>query len=212
MVHVGEALFLRCRNGKEIQCELAENNINISLREIDHLGRRFIVYLALVHEKSQAKLKQFMDAQGGYILHLDGTCEGESPHLMSTMDELSKIVLNNIKIPTENAAQLIPFLRQIKHSYANPIALVHDMGVAILNAVKAVFPNIPDYICHFHFLKDIGKDLFGDDYSMIRRHLKTHRIRSHLRKTVKELKKAIDSDPDSRHCLHRLLFLKLSHR
>ena len=205
MTYVGEALFLRCRNGKEIQCELAAKNINISLREIDHLGRRFIVYLALVHEKSQAKLKQFMDSQGGYILHLDGTCEGNSPHLMSTMDELSKIVLSNIKIPTENACQLIPFLRQIKQSYGSPIALVHDMGVAILNAVKEVFPGIPDYICHFHFLKDIGNDLFGHDYSTIRRHLKTHHIRSHLRKTVKELKKAIDSDPDSRHCLHRYL-------
>ena len=148
--------------------------------DIDHLGRRFIVYLALVHEQSQVKLKQFMDSRGGYILHLDGTCEGDSPHLMTSMDELSTIVLNNIKIPTENACQLIPFLRQIKQSYGNPIALVHDMGVAILNAVMDVFPNIPDYICHFHFLKDIGKDLFGDDYSTIRRHLKTQRIRSHL--------------------------------
>jgi hypothetical protein len=144
MVHVGEALFLRCRNGREIQCELAEKNINISLREVDHLGQRFIVYLALAHEKSQAKLKQFMDARGGYILHLDGTCEGNSPHLMTSMDSLSKIVLNNIKIPTENAHQLIPFLHQIKQSYGNPIALVHDMGVAILNAVKEVFPGIPD--------------------------------------------------------------------
>ncbi len=73
-----------------------------------------------------------MDTQGGYILHLDGTCEGDSPHLMSSIDALSKIVLHNIKIPTENANQLIPFLHQIKQSYGNPIALVHDMGVAIL--------------------------------------------------------------------------------
>lgn len=205
MAHVGEALFLRCRNGREIQCELAEKNIHVSLREIDHLGKRFIVYLALAHEKSQAKLKQFMDLRGGYILHLDGTCEGDSPHLITSMDELSKIVLSNIKIPTENACQLIPFLRQIKQAYGNPIALVHDMGVAILNAVKEVFPGIPDYICHFHFLKDIGKDLFGHDYSTIRRHLKTHRIRSHLRKTAKGLKKVIDSNPDSLQCLHHYL-------
>jgi len=161
MVYVGEALFLRSRNGKDIQCELSEKNIRISQREIGYLGQRFIVYLALVHEQSHAKLKAFMDARGGYILHLDGTCEGESPHLMTSMDELSKIVLGNIKIPTENACQLIPFLRRIKQSYGTPIALVHDMGVAILNAVKEVFPGIADYICHFHFLKDIGKDLFG---------------------------------------------------
>jgi len=205
MVTVGEALFLRCRNGREIQSELAENNITISLREIDHLGRRFIVYLALAHEQSQAALKQFMDVRGGYILHLDGTCEGDSPHLMSSIDELSKIVLSNIKIPTENACQLIPFLRRIKQAYGTPIALVHDMGGAILNAVEDVFPAIPDYICHFHFLKDIGKDLFGHDYSTIRRHLKTLRIRSHLRKTAKGLKGAIDSDADSQHCLRRYL-------
>jgi hypothetical protein len=205
MVYVGEALFLHSRNGKEIQCELSEKNIGISQREIGYLGQRFIVYLALVHEQSQAKLKQFMDARGGYILHLDGTCEGDSPHLMSSMDGLSKIVLSNIKIPTENACQLIPFLHRIRQDYGNPIALVHDMGVAILNAVKEVFPGLPDYICHFHFLKDIGKDLFGHDYSTIRRHLKTHRIRSDLRKTAKGLKKAIDSNPDSLQCLHRYL-------
>jgi hypothetical protein len=211
IVTVGEALFVRCRNGKEIQHELAERNINISLREIDHLGQRFIIYLALAHEESQEKLKALMGSRGGYILHLDGTCEGDSPHLMTTIDELSKIVLGNVKLPSENAAQLIPYLRTIKQAYGEPIAMVHDMGAAILNAIKEVFPKIPDYICHFHFLKDIGKDLFGHDYTTIRRHLKTHAIRSHLRKTAKGLKKAIDADPDILHCLHDYLETKPLH-
>jgi hypothetical protein len=208
MDYVGHALFLRCLNGKEIRHELSRKNIRISPREIDYLGQRFIVYLALAHEQSQGKLKQFMDAQGGYILHLDGTCEGDSPHLMSSLDALSRIVLNNLKIPTENADQLIPFLRQIKQSYGHPVALVHDMGAAILSAVKEVFPGLPDYICHFHFLKDIGKDLFGDDYRTIRRHLKTLRIRSDLHKSAKGLKKAIDTNLASQQCLHHYLASK----
>ena len=211
MVHVGEALFVRCRNGKEIQRELGEKNITISRREIDRLGRRFIVYLALAHKESQEKLKALMGSRGGYILHLDGTCEGDSPHLITSIDELSKIVLGNVKLPSENADQLIPFLRTIKQAYGEPIAMVHDMGAAILKAVKDVFPKIPDYICHFHFLKDIGKDLLGHDYGTLRRHLKTHAIRSHLRKTAKELKKAIDADPDIRHCLHGYLETKPLH-
>jgi len=85
------------------------------------------------------------------------------------------------------------------------------MGAAILKAVKDVFPKIPDYICHFHFLKDIGKDLLGHDYGTLRRHLKTHAIRSHLRKTAKGLKKAIDADPDILHCLHDYLESKPLH-
>ncbi len=56
MVYVGETLFLRCREGKEIRHELGERNIRISLRQIDNLGRRFIVYLALAHEQSQVLL------------------------------------------------------------------------------------------------------------------------------------------------------------
>jgi len=30
-----------------------------------------------------------------------------------------------------------------------------------MKAIKTVFPGIADFICHFHFLKDIGNDLFG---------------------------------------------------
>ncbi len=212
MVYVGEALFLGCRNGKEVQHALAEHNISISLREIDYLGRRFIVYLALAHQASREKLKQFLNARGGYILHLDGTCEGDSPHLMSSIDGLSKIVLGNLKIPSENACQIIPFLQRIQQAFGNPVALVHDMGSAILKAVSVVFPGIADYICHFHFLKDIGNDLFGHDYSTIRRHLKTHRIRTHLRKTAKGLKKIIDTDPESSDCLQRYLQSKRLHK
>jgi len=211
MVYVGQALFVRSRNGKEIQRALGERNINLSRREIDHLGRRFIVYLALAHEQSQRELKQFMGSRGGYILHLDGTCEGDSPHLMTSIDERSRIVLGNVKLPSENAGQLIPFLRTIKQAYGKPIAMVHDMGSAILNAVKAVFPKVPDYICHFHFLKDIGKDLLGHDYGAIRRHLKTHAIRGHLRKTAKGFKQAIDADPDTLHRLHGYLASKPPH-
>jgi hypothetical protein len=124
---------------------------------------------------------------------------------MSSIDELSKIVLDNIKLPSENPCQLIPFLRKIKQAYGDPIALVHDMGAAILQAVEEVFPTIPDSICHFHFLKDIGNDLFGHEYSTIRRHLKTHRIRSQLLKTVKGLNTAIEDDTGTRQCLHRYL-------
>lgn len=205
VVSVGQSIFLRCRNGREIQQELHEKNITISLREIDYLGRRFIVYLALAHEQSQKNIKQFMAAQGGYILHLDGTCEGNSPHLMSTIDALSKIVLDNIKIPTENTAQMIPFLRRIQQAYGDPIALVHDMGAAILKAVAEVFPNAPDFICHFHFLKDIGKDLLEYDYRTLRRHLRTHRIRTQLRKIAKAIKPVIEDAPDARQCLDHYL-------
>jgi hypothetical protein len=197
LVYVGRALFMHCKSEQEIIENLARNNIVISQREIGFLGKKFITYLAITHQQSRHRLKQVMASRGGYILHLDGTCEGDSPHLFTGMDGIAQIVLDNIKLPSEKAELLIPFFRQIKRQYGDPVALVHDMGRGILSAVKAVFEGIPDFICHFHFLRDIGKDLFDKEYAIIRNRLKKHKIRILLRQRARALEKVIDDDPQT---------------
>ena len=97
---------------------------------------------------------------------------------MSGLDSISEIVLGNIKLPSENADEIVPFLENIRKLFGIPIAIVHDMGRGILKAVAAVFSGTPDFICHFHFLRDIGKDLFGIEYDLIRNRLKVHGISS----------------------------------
>lgn len=195
LVYVGYALFLHnCSEGQIIE-KLARRNISISQREIGFLGKKFIAYLAIAHQQSRQRLKAHMALRGGYVLHMDGTCEGDSPHLFTGIDGIAQIVLDNIKLPSEKAELLIPFLRQIKRQYGDPIALVHDMGQGILSAVKTVFKGIPDFICHFHFLRDIGKDLFETDYSKIRSRLTKHKIRGVLRQKAKALEQIINDDP-----------------
>ena len=197
LVYVGRALFLHCRTEQQIIEDLSRKNISISPRQIGYLGRKFIVYLAIAHHQSRQRLKKVMELRGGYILHVDGTCEADSPHLFTGIDGIAQIVLDNIKLPSEKAELLIPFFRQIRQQYGDPIALVHDMGKGILSAVKTVFKGIPDFICHFHFLRDIGKDLFEEEYAMIRNRLKTHKIRDLLRRKAKNLGKIIGDDPQA---------------
>ena len=196
LVNVGLALFVECKNEKQIQAELKSCNIPISIRQIGYLAKKFIVYLALAHKESRSKIKELLSLKGGYILHLDGTCEGDSPHLMSALDEIAQIVLDNIKIPSEKADKIIPFLRRIKQSYGIPLALVHDMGTGILSAVKEVFPGVSDYICHYHFLRDIGNDLMGIEYARIRSELRKYSIRPSLGKIVKALEESIETQPE----------------
>lgn len=64
----------------------------------------------------------------------------------------------------------------------------------ILRAVAEVFPRIRDCICHFHFLKAQGKSLCEHDYNTIRRHLRSHKLSTVLRKIAKALKQAIDDN------------------
>lgn len=194
IVEVGMSLFVHSRNEREIMKDLAANNIFVSEREIGYLGRKFVVYLALAHRESREQLVCSMTKRGGYILHIDGTCEGDSPHLFCGLDGISEIVLDSIKIPSEKKELLIPFFQRIKEQYGYPVALVHDMGLGILMAVEEVFPGVANFICHFHFLRDVGKDLLLQDYQSIINRLRKYNVRGLLKQKARYLEKKIGQD------------------
>ncbi len=194
LVHVGMAMFVKCRNEQNIKAELNSMGIPISRSEVGNLGRRFVIYLAQAHQEAQPQIKKYLNDHGGYILHLDGTCEGDSAVLVTGLDGIAGIVLGNIKARSESRESLVPFLRRLEQNYGTPLALVHDMGTGILGAIAVVFPETPDYVCHFHFLRDIGKDLLQHENSMIRSILKRHRIRTVLSEQARTLRKLIEAD------------------
>ena len=191
IVFVGESVFLRCRNYQDIKRELERKNIRISESEIAFLARKFVLYLGVLHRSVRRKTRTHMRMNGGYILHLDGTCDGASPHLISVLDGITEIVLDNEKMPSENAEQLIPFLRRIIRAYGVPLAVVSDMGKGIAAAVRTVLPHTPAFICHFHFLKAVGKTLLVSEHDIIRERLRKHRIRATLKRTAARLEKTL---------------------
>ena len=194
IVEVGFALFVHSRSNQEIMAALATKNVFLSEREVSYLGRKFILYLALAHRQSRPVLKKYLAERGGYILHVDGTCEGDSPHLFCGLDGLSELALDTVKISSEKKDRLIPFFCGIKDRFGEPRALVHDMGKGILNAVAEVFPDTPDFICHFHFLRDIGKDLLLADYTSFYTRLRKLKVRATLKQRVRYLGQKINPE------------------
>jgi hypothetical protein len=70
------------------------------------------------------------------------------------------------------------------------------MGKGIVLAIETVFPNLPHFLCHFHFLRDLGTDLFGKENDIIRNRLRTHGIQEKLRKRLRSLKPLLSATPD----------------
>lgn len=168
----------------------------MSPSEIEYLGRKFILYLALAHRQATPRIEQAMKRSGGYILHIDATHEGDAPALMTGMDGLSQIVLANVKIPSEHADHIGPFLHQLQEDFGPPIACVHDMGTGICKAVTRVFPDTRDFICHFHFLRDAGKDLLNPSYGQLRKTLRSHAATTRLGEIIRDVRRRIDFDAD----------------
>ena len=193
--YIGRAIFLENKNERQIWSELRTQNVWISESEVRHLGRRFIIYLALVQEVSRPAIQQYFDENGGYLLHIDGTCELGSPHLIAVMDSITNTVLGCTKVPSEAAEYIIPFLEEIKHQYGTPVAALSDMSRAFANALKNVFPDVVHFICHFHFLRDLGKDLFNDDYATLRNEIRRYKIRADLHSLKKDLRQIIGDSP-----------------
>ena len=54
MIYAGQALFLRHRNEEEVVADLAQKNVQISPREVSLLGMKFVVHLALTHQRRAA--------------------------------------------------------------------------------------------------------------------------------------------------------------
>ncbi len=195
IVFVGTQLFIACRSEQEIMDRLREKGNPISRSEIGVLARKFIIYLAIAHQECRKQLQAHMRQHGGYILHLDSTCDADSPHLMCALDGISELVLDNIKTPSENAEQIIPFLQRVKQNFNVPLAVVSDMAKGILNAVAKVFPSVRHFICHFHFLRDIGKDLMSKENDVVRKRLRCQGIQSFLHRQARILKPLVEKDP-----------------
>jgi len=194
LVFVGKSLFQRHQTTDQVCHELRFRNIGLSSSEIEYLGRKFILYLALAHRQATPRIEQAMRRSGGYILHLDATHEGDAPALMTGMDGLSQIVLANVKIPSEHADNIVPFLQQLQKNYGSPIACVHDMGTGICKAVARVFPGTRDFVCHFHFLRDAGKDILNPSYGQLRKTLQRHAATTRLGEIVRDVRRRIDLD------------------
>jgi hypothetical protein len=198
LVFVGQALFRLHRTSREVRAELIARNVRLSTSEIEYLGRKFITYLAIGHKMATPRIRQAMEIAGGYVLHLDATHDGDAPALMTGIDSLSEIVLANVKLPGERADHIVPFLRKLQTDYGTPRACVHDMGTGICKAVAEVFPGIRDFICHFHFLRDIGKDYLEPSYAKLRKRLRSHATSSRLHALVREIQHCLREQ--SSHC------------
>ena len=182
MIHAGAARLQHHRSETEAAAELAGCNVVVSPGAVRELTARYVTYLGIAQLEAAPAIAAHLALNGGYILHLDSTSRLNSRKIMAAIDEISGFVLLAVKLDTETGEDVADFLRRVIARYGPPLALTADMAAAI-RAGKALveeLEGVPLYICHFHFLRDAGKDMMQTEYRAFQRRLDSHDLEAKL--------------------------------
>ncbi len=181
IVEVGLASFLRHRQNREIQQELdAHWGLRLSCSTISELAQSFLDYLAATHQAHIRELREFLQKDGGYTLHVDGTCEAGTEIVFNAVAGNRGWTLAGCKMATEDITQIQGLLRCCVEWFGQPLALVRDLSAQIEAAHQQVMPDIPDLICHYHFLANVGTKLCEKHHTKLIACLRRLKIRPAL--------------------------------
>lgn len=199
--YIGYAVWRRSHTALQIQMDLKlRNNLTISESEISYLAKKFVHYVVEAQKDKLPELKKFLDRGGGYFLYFDAMHPGDgAAHIMCAVaEEISEkvnIVLGSAKLPTESTETVSAFFRVIKKKYGNPLAGICDMLSSNLAAFREVFPGILLLVCHFHFLRSVGKDFLEYENTQLQSILKRYDMNKRLKEFLKACQESIGADP-----------------
>lgn len=103
------------------------------------------------------------------MLHLDGTGEAGDEIVFTGKDGKTGITIDAQIMPAESVKYLKPFLQKLGDSFGTPLVVVRDMSTQIRDTVSETFPGVPQQICHYHFVSNLGKLIFKGRYESLRK-------------------------------------------
>lgn len=201
IVEIGKKRVVEFHQVQEVVEEFqSSHRIALGFGSVSRWTDFFLAAVECLHYTRMLKLKHLIKSNGGYLLHIDATTEVKSDTVFVCMDRLSETVLLSEKISSENAEEVKRQLERLKQNLGTPLAIMRDMSESMGNPVGEVFPDAPDRICQFHFLRDIGRELLGPLHVKVGHEMTRLKINSGLRKMKRELEKELSADGVERAC------------
>lgn len=189
VVAVGRAVFQDHCQMHEVRDRLRSAcGIEAPNSTLRWLALRFLDGLRVVHHSYAAKLAQRLSEQrGGYILLLDGTCEAGTSVVFIAVDGESSLTLHSAKIPSESIEDIKAFVEECVGLFGPPLATLRDLSQNIKAARDAVLEDVPDFVCHYHLLANIGELLCKSHRNALSKRLRQFGLRRYLTSQRRDL-------------------------
>jgi len=192
--YVGLERFTNNRQREEIRSALLEQHaVAISSSEISVLARRFLAHLEALHRYRANRIRDAINEDGGYTMHIDATTEGGRGTLLVILSGWRRWVLGAWRIPSESTSSIEPRITEVARLFGEPLSIVRDLGKAMAAAAEQAAEKMsapPKVLaCHYHFLSDIGKDILSEDHENLRKLSRHLSVRPNIRGVIKALRK-----------------------
>ncbi|MCP3926236.1 MAG: hypothetical protein GY714_27030 [Desulfobacterales bacterium] len=179
LVKVGELRYQDHRQLEEIKtflkCSMAKTDLPLST--IGMISKRYLECCKRLHEKYEGQIIEDIRANGGYVLHFDGSTEqkcGKTTFVVK--DSKSGHVLISEMIDSENHKDVKPLLEIVRKKYGIPLVILSDLRSWFVSVCQEVFgEKVLHILCHYHFLRTF-KSFFCKEHKLIQTHL-THIVK-----------------------------------
>ena len=188
VAEVGMGRFLHHRQNRQIIQRFAEEHErNLPPGDIHHLAHAFLDDLAAVHEQSSDSIAALIRCNGGWVCHLDGTCEAGTDVLFAIIDGLTGLTLGTARMPTENAKDIRELVDRCVERFGPPLSVMRDLSTNIGRAVSHLPASVRHFICQYHFLQNVGESLTGKPHRELTKRLRQAKICGRLRSLRRDL-------------------------
>jgi hypothetical protein len=162
IAYVGVAYYLHGSTLKDIHQELRQRTppVIVPHSSLYDLCGYFLHLFGQLHRRRASQLRALWEQQGKSVWLLDCTQERDSPAFFGILETHYGILLGCWKVATENHTDVAPCLREAVRCFGKPGRLLHDLSATMTAVRDEVLADVPDGVCHFHFARDVGQDLF----------------------------------------------------
>ena len=182
VAEVGKGRFLQHWQSPQITQRFAEEHErDLPSGDIHHLAHAFLDGLAAVHEQHSESIAALIRCNGGWVCHLDGTCEAGTEVLFAIIDELTGLTLGTARMPTENAKDIQQLVDHCVQRFGPPLSVMRDLSTNIERAVSHLPTSVRHLICQYHFLQNVGESLTDKPHRELTKRLRQAKICGRLR-------------------------------
>jgi len=196
---VGCRTFLEGWRQKEIQEQLptTRSGTPMPTSSIHDAQHKFLFYFGELHRQAAPRIAEYLRECGNTTWLVDGTLEPGTPVFFGVKEAREGIMLGSWRIPTENEDDIARCLTEAKLNYGPPHRILRDLSERVAQGCRIALSDVPQFVCHYHFARDVGADLYEEPQNALSKRLRAMKLQVRLKDQrsgqTQRLRKALES-------------------